>query len=129
LRAEVQAEPAVVALSAVDPANPYGVTMPWPESPARMARMAGAFVVLDGGTLRLYLERGGRSLTTFGEVTAEHVRALAAAATRAGRLEIVSVDGGPVHGSPVAQALRDSGFGASPRGLVHWGERRALVGA
>jgi ATP-dependent Lhr-like helicase len=129
LRAEVQAEPAVVALSAVDPANPYGVTIPWPESPARMARMAGAFVVVDGGTLRLYLERGGRSLTTFAEVTAEHVRALAAAATRAGRLEIVSVDGGPVHGSPVAQALRDSGFGASPRGLVHWGERRALVGA
>ena len=129
LRAEAQADAAIVALSAVDPANPYGVTMAWPESPARMARTAGAFVVLDGGMLRLYLERGGRSLTTFGEVTPDHVRALAAAATRAGKLEIVSVDGGPVHGSPVAQALRDSGFGASPRGLVHWGERRALVGA
>jgi ATP-dependent Lhr-like helicase len=129
LRAEAQGESTVVALSAVDPANPYGVTMPWPESPARMARAAGAFVVLDGGRLGLFLERGGRSLTTFGEVTAAQVQALAQAATRAGRLEIVSVDGGPVHGSAVAQALRDSGFGASPRGLVHWGERRALVGA
>jgi ATP-dependent Lhr-like helicase len=79
--------------------------------------------------LRLHLERGGRTLTTFGEVRPAHVQALAAVATRAGRLEIVSVDGGPVHGSAVAAALRDSGFGPSPRGLVHWGERRALVGA
>jgi len=129
LRAEAAGDPGVVALSAVDPANPYGVTMPWPESPVRMARAAGAYVVLDGGVLRLYLERGGRSLATFGEVTAAHMQALAGAATRAGRLEIVSVDGGPVHGSSVAQAMRDSGFGTSPRGLVHWGERRALVGA
>jgi hypothetical protein len=29
----------------------------------------------------------------------------------------------------VETALRDSGFAPSPRGLVHWGERRALVGA
>ncbi|HXA28909.1 MAG TPA: DEAD/DEAH box helicase [Candidatus Angelobacter sp.] len=129
LRAEAQGDPRVIALSAVDPANPYGITVPWPESPLRMARAAGAFVVLDGGVLRLWLERGGRSLATFGEVTAEHVHALAQAATRAGRLEVVSVDGGPVHGSAVAQAMRDSGFGPSPRGLVHWGERRALVGA
>jgi ATP-dependent helicase Lhr and Lhr-like helicase len=118
-----------VALSAVDPANPYGATVPWPESAARMARAAGAYVVLDGGELRLYLERGGRSLHTHGEVSAAHLRALAEMATRAGRLEIVSVDGGPVHGSAVEPALRESGFGASPRGLVHWGERRTLVRA
>jgi ATP-dependent Lhr-like helicase len=129
LRGEKDSDGQIVALSAVDPANPYGSTIAWPESPARMARAAGAFVVLDGGTLRLHLERGGRSLTTFGPVTAAHMAALAAVATRAGRLEIVTVDGGPVHGSEVAQALRESGFGPSPRGLVHWGERRALVGA
>ncbi|HEV7678717.1 MAG TPA: DEAD/DEAH box helicase [Candidatus Dormibacteraeota bacterium] len=129
LRGEKDSPGTIVALSAVDPANPYGVGVPWPESAARLARAAGAFAVLDGGVLRLYLERGGRSLVTFGEVTAAHVQALAAAATRAGRLEIVSVDGGPVHGHAVAAALRDGGFGASPRGLVHWGERRALVGA
>jgi hypothetical protein len=57
------------------------------------------------------------------------VRALAGLATRGGRLEITTVDGGPVRGSAVEQALRESGFGASPRGLVHWGERRALAGA
>ena len=129
LRAERESDPGIVALSAVDPANPYGVTVPWPDSPARMARAAGAYVVLDGGVLRLYLERGGRSLHTSGEVTAEHTRALAATATRGGRLEIVSVDGGPVHGSGAEPALRDSGFGASPRGLVHWGERPMLVRA
>jgi ATP-dependent helicase Lhr and Lhr-like helicase len=127
LRAERESDTGIVALGAVDPANPYGVTVPWPESPARMARAAGAYVVLDGGILRLYLERGGRSLHVTGEVTAEHTRALAAVATRAGRLEITGVDGGPVHGSAAEQALRESGFGASPRGLVHWGERPALA--
>jgi len=129
LRAEAQSEARVVALSAVDPANPYGVTLPWPGSTLRTARTAGAFVVLDAGVLRLYLERGGRSLATFGDVAPQHLRALAEAATRAGRLEIVSVDGGPVHASAVAQVMRESGFGPTPRGLVHWGERRALVGA
>jgi ATP-dependent helicase Lhr and Lhr-like helicase len=129
LRGEREAAAGIVALSAVDPANPYGVTVPWPESTGRTARAASAFAVLDGGVLRLYLERGGRSLHTMGEVTAEHARALAAVATRAGRLEITSVDGGPVQGSAAAAALRESGFGASPRGLVHWGERPALVRA
>jgi len=127
LRGEREAQTGIVALSAVDPANPYGVTVPWPDSAGRTARAAGAYVVLDGGLLRLYLERGGRSLHTMGEVTADHARALAAVATRGGRLEIVSVDGGPVHGSKAESALRESGFGASPRGLVHWGERGVLV--
>ncbi|HZT96920.1 MAG TPA: DEAD/DEAH box helicase, partial [Chloroflexota bacterium] len=49
-------------LAATDPANPYGVTVSWPEMRGRPARIAGAYVVLDGGELRLYVERGGRSL-------------------------------------------------------------------
>src|SRR5207245_4372878 len=99
LRGERHSEAGVVALSAVDPANPYGATLPWPESAARLARAAGAYVVLDGGVLRLYLERGGRSLHTFGDVIADHTAALVAVATRAGRMEITTVDGAPVHGS------------------------------
>jgi len=126
LRSEAQGDAGIVALSAVDPANPYGVSIAWPDSPLRTARAAGAFVVLDGGVLRLYLERGGRSLATFGEVTAAHLQALAQAATRAGRLEIVSVDAAPVHGNAIVQAMREGGFGPSPRGLVHWGERRGI---
>ena len=90
---------AVIALAAVDPANPYGVTIAWPqraERSARLARAAGACVVLDGGELRLYLERGGRSLLPFGEVLPEHAAALGTVAARGGKLEIHSADGVPV---------------------------------
>jgi ATP-dependent Lhr-like helicase len=77
-------------------------------------------VVLDGGELRLYLERGGRSLLTRGDVGVEHVRALLAAAMRTGRVEIQRVDGAPVRQSRLAPALLEAGFGQSPRGLVVW---------
>ncbi|HYW25449.1 MAG TPA: DEAD/DEAH box helicase, partial [Terriglobales bacterium] len=123
LRAARDADGTVVALAATDPANPYGAALPWPAGEAeagRMARAAGAFVVLDGGEVRLYLERGGRSLLTRGAVDVEHVRALAAAAIRTGRVEVQRVDGAPVRQSPLAPALIEAGFGQSPRGLVLW---------
>src|SRR5207245_2362259 len=55
LRAGRDPDARVLAISAADPANPYGVTIPWPESGGRLSRVAGAFVVLDSGELRLYL--------------------------------------------------------------------------
>ena len=121
LRAARDTERSMVALAATDPANPYGTALPWPPGEGdagRPARAAGAFVVLDGGELRLYLERGGRSLLTRGEVGVEHVRALAAAAVRTGRVEVQRVDGTPVRQSRLASALLHAGFGHSPRGRV-----------
>jgi ATP-dependent Lhr-like helicase len=85
-----------------------------------MARAAGALVVLDSGDLRLYLERGGRSLVTRGEVTTDHLRALVAAATNAGKVELQRVDGAPARQSPLASRLAEAGFGPTPRGLVVW---------
>jgi len=133
IRSERDGEPdrsrrSVLALASADPANAYGVTVPWPAGAGRPGRAAGAYVVLDGGELRMFLERGGRSLLTFDEVGTEHVAALAAMAMRGGRLEIRTVDGEPVRGSRVENALREAGFGASPRGLVMWAGRRAAIG-
>src|SRR3982074_3926961 len=82
LRASREEDAKVVALAATDPASPYGTTIPWPEHESRMARAAGAYVVLDGGGLRLYLERGGRSLLTLGDVQPAHLQALATVAAR-----------------------------------------------
>jgi ATP-dependent helicase Lhr and Lhr-like helicase len=110
----------VLAMAATDPANPYGAVIAWPDGDGRMARAAGAFVVIDSGELRLYLERGGRSLLTRGEVQPEHLRALVAAATRAGKVEIQRVDGTPTRQSGLAPVLAAAGFGASPRGMVAW---------
>lgn len=127
LRAAREESGRIVALAATDPANPYGITMAWPAGESRMARAAGAYVVLDGGELRLYLERGGRSLLTSGTVEAAHLHALAAAAARFAKLEIQSVDGNPARGSAVERLLKAAGFGATPKGLALWPERRPAV--
>ncbi|WP_111719506.1 DEAD/DEAH box helicase [Homoserinimonas sp. OAct 916] len=58
--------PAVVALAATDPANPYGAALPWPAGTGhRPGRKAGALVVLVDGALVLYVERGGKSVLAF----------------------------------------------------------------
>jgi ATP-dependent Lhr-like helicase len=88
-----------------------------------MARAAGAFCVLDGGELVLYLERGGRSLTTRGEVRIGHLRALLEVAVRAGKLELQRVDGLPVAESKYQSLLREAGFASSHRGLVVYPRR------
>jgi ATP-dependent Lhr-like helicase len=127
LRASRDEDAEVVALAATDPASPYGTTIPWPEHESRMARAAGAYVVLDGGELRLYLERGGRSLLTAGDVQPAHLRALAAIAARVDKLEIQSIDGAPIKASPLEGMLREAGFGTTPKGVVLWPERRPVL--
>jgi len=123
LRSLREPEPGVVALAACDPANAYGAILPWPRSDGRMARAAGAYCVLDAGELVLYLERGGRSLLTNGEIRAEHVRALMGVATSAGRVEIQRVDGAGVMESAISAVLREAGFASTHRGLVAYGGR------
>jgi ATP-dependent Lhr-like helicase len=60
------APPPAVVLSAVDPASPYGGTLPWPTSAAgRLQRAAGCHVVLVGGALAAYASREARELTLF----------------------------------------------------------------
>jgi ATP-dependent helicase Lhr and Lhr-like helicase len=127
LRGARDEESKVVALAATDPASPYGTTIPWPKHQSRMARAAGAYVVLDGGDLRLYLERGGRSLLTVGDVQAAHLQALAGVAVRVDKLEIQNIDGAPIKGSSLEGMLREAGFGTTPKGVVLWPERRPVL--
>jgi ATP-dependent Lhr-like helicase len=113
----------VIALAATDPANPYGTVLDWPQSDGKMSRAAGAYCVLDDGRLVLYLERGGRSLLTSGEVKLAHLQPLIAMATSAGRVELQKVDGIPVMESPLKAMLREAGFSATHRSLVAYGNR------
>ncbi|MDZ5443142.1 ATP-dependent helicase [Micromonospora sp. 4G57] len=123
-----------LVLAATDPANPYGAALPWPErvvdsgdgaAPAtghRAGRKAGALVVLVGGDLVLYVERGGRTILSFTDDTdtlAVAGKALADA-VHSGALGAMSVeraDGEAVHSSPLRDALTAAGFRATPRGL------------
>jgi ATP-dependent Lhr-like helicase len=111
-------------LAAVDPANPYGAALEWPERQGshRPGRKAGALVVLVDGRLAIYVEKGGRSLLSYSddpEVVRPAVDALALAAGDGalGRLTVERADGEAVEHTPFAQALIDAGFRPTSRGL------------
>ena len=113
----------IVALAATDPANAFGTILAWPQSDARMSRAAGAYCVIDDGRLVLYLEKGGRSLLTNGDVQPAHLQALVAAATSGGRVELQKVDGVSAMESPLRASLREAGFSATHRSLVAYASR------
>ncbi|GIF75785.1 DEAD/DEAH box helicase [Asanoa siamensis] len=124
-----------LVLAATDPANPFGAALPWPDraidsgegqpgaTPGhRAGRKAGALVVLVGGELILYVERGGRTLLSFtddAEALASAAKALADAVHTGalGALSVERADGEGVYASPLRDALTSAGFRATPRGL------------
>ncbi|MCU1415433.1 MAG: box helicase [Microbacteriaceae bacterium] len=121
--------PFALTLAATDPANPYGAALPWPAPPTdgdekkkhRPGRKAGALVVLVDGNLALFVERGGKTVLSFGLATRELAAAahsLAAAVRRThGKLKVELADGAFVVGSPVGDALAEAGFDVTPQGL------------
>ncbi|HYI60375.1 MAG TPA: DEAD/DEAH box helicase [Acidimicrobiales bacterium] len=113
---------APLVLAATDPAQPYGAALPWPESPGRPARAAGAHVVLAEGRPLAYLERGGRSVSLFPDAAGDTrwIDALVGLVRGGHRrsVEITKVDGAPVREAPAAEQLRAAGFTDSYRGLA-----------
>jgi ATP-dependent Lhr-like helicase len=122
--------PVVVAVPAIDPANPWGSLLPWPETgapqPARPRRVAGAWLLLHAGRPLLYLGPGGRQLLTFPETLRDPALQQAALRAlhdlpRAGRrrsLVIEKIDGVAVDKSPYHEALLQTGFVSDYRGLA-----------
>jgi ATP-dependent Lhr-like helicase len=129
LRSQRGATDTTVVLSAVDPANPYGAVLAWPKLAGRAARAVGSFVVLHSGELRLYIERGGRSMLTCGDVGDEDIDALTTVAARIGRLDLQTIDGDPAAAHHLAPRLRAGGFVPSTRGLVVYPHRPGRVHA
>ncbi len=122
---EASRDASVVALAAADPAQPYGAALPWPhrteQTAGRPSRTAGAYVVLSDGKPAAFLERGARTLVTFGpEEEGAWIDALASLVKdgRLRRIELSRIDGEPAAGSPFADALRSAGFVDGYRGLV-----------
>jgi ATP-dependent Lhr-like helicase len=116
-------EPGIArAFAATDPAQPFGMALPWPEVPGRPARTAGAYVILQGGELAAFLERGARSLLTFPAAERDDawVDALVSLAkeARVRRIELQRIDGVPFSESRWAARLGEAGFAEGYRGLV-----------
>ncbi|MEM6294795.1 MAG: DEAD/DEAH box helicase [Myxococcota bacterium] len=119
----------VVVLSAIDPANPYGWMLPWPyrnaDKKTGPRRVPGASVVLVGGVVALFVDKGGKKMTSFPaaddpQVALQAARALAVVAKRQrGKLlRIETIDGEPARTSPMADCLREAAFTSDPRGLM-----------
>jgi ATP-dependent Lhr-like helicase len=132
----------VLVLATADPANAYGAALEWPPSdwsgesgsPHRPSRAAGCHVVLAGGRLVLYVERGGRSMLTFSgadqpasgrepdKVLVAACRALAdgVRAGTVGPVTITRVNGRPAmepgSSGGATTALLEAGFALTPTG-------------
>ena len=115
-----------LVLAATDPAQPYGAALSWPklEGGRKPSRTAGAYVVTCDGDPRLFVERGGRGLLRLRPLDPGELAAALEALTEAAaegivpRLGIERVDGEPVIGSEVEEALVEAGFSRQPRRLV-----------
>ncbi len=115
-------------LSAVDPANPYGASLPWPKPAAnegrRPARAPGAYLLMRDGSPAIYVERGGRGILRLIEMSDEELTGAVGAladAVKAGRLPKLAIerlDGDPVIGSGQEDVLLEAGFSRGPRKLT-----------
>ncbi len=116
-------EPELLVLSAVDPAQPYGAALSWPETTGRPSRSAGAQVVLLDGVPMVLLERSGRSLVTFPAGRDDHrwVGALTelVRSRRVTTIEIRKIDGEPPAEHPtIRDALLEGGFAPGYKGPI-----------
>ena len=122
-----------LVLAATDPANAYGAALPWPaphrsgtgtDPTHRPRRAPGALVVLVGGRLAGYLERGAKSLLTFPSEPGDLSPAVAALAatlrsTTMAPITIARVNGHHVFDQPdVRVALETVGFVMTPQGMT-----------
>jgi ATP-dependent Lhr-like helicase len=120
-----ESDPSLLVIAATDPANPYGGVLPWPElAETRLARDAGAYVLLWGGDLIGYLDKGRRGLTLLSPSVEQFSlvsQAMADVAGKYRRLTLVTINGEPASASPLASPLSEWGFATAPRGLTYRG--------
>jgi ATP-dependent Lhr-like helicase len=132
LRARRERDPddvQAVVLAAADPANPYGAALGWPKAEdARLARTAGAHLVLVDGTVAAFVSRGGRSVVPLlpgDEPVRSRVAAAAAQALRRwcettgpSALGWAVGEGPALASSPLGPHLVDAGFVRSGPGFA-----------
>jgi len=118
LRGEGDRAGDTLVLAATDPANAYGLSLPWPVTGAR--RVAGAYVVLVDGRASLYVERGAKGLVALRPLDGTWEEAAVAALGQlvvSGRVRRLAVER---YDDALEPVLRAAGFVPSPRGLVRY---------
>ncbi len=117
LRQERASEP--VLLAATDPANPLGVSVPWPEvAGGRPLRKSGALVLLAADGPHFYLDAAARSLLVWPAATANSALVLVdALRERRPRLGIRRINGEEAFDAQMRDVLVDAGLRLTPSGL------------
>ena len=131
----------IVTLAAVDPANPYGTLLDWPEAArpdqAKPRRIAGAWVLLARGRPVLYVAPRGRRILSFPATIRAEDGALEAALAalrrlpksgRRGLLVIEKIDGVAAAESTLLPEFRAAGYQLDYRGLIDLQPVDALAG-
>ena len=119
----------MAVVAAMDPANPYGASLPAPEG---FSRIPGAYLVLEGGRPVMRVESGGKRLVPLNGLAGERLAAAvstlpqllrAPAPYRGRRLEVLQYGEDAAGRSDAAVALRSIGFEPSGESLVLWPSR------
>jgi ATP-dependent Lhr-like helicase len=122
-------ESPTMVLAATDPANPYGVALPWPKTPedgTRPQRSARARVILWRGRLVGFLSGTNQQVTTYlpdaeaerSAAVAALVQALCQLADKSTPVFLASIDGKTPGESTLAASLRNAGFVSTSRGYL-----------
>jgi ATP-dependent Lhr-like helicase len=135
-------ETVAVTISATDPANPYGVLIPWPmtlEGDSRGAtRTAGARVVIVNGRAAAWISRGDRQLivclpddeperSRIGKALGKELVAIAHRAPEGRRGWLIEdINGRKAIEEPASQFLIEAGFAPTAMGLQLRVPRRPL---
>ncbi len=116
LRQPVRHDP--VLLAATDPANPLGVTVPWPATPAgRPVRKAGSLVLLGGDGPLFYLDGAGRSLLAWTDDVGAAGIFVDGLRARRRKVTLRKVNGEDVFASTYSKVLVQAGLRLTPSGL------------
>ncbi|MBY0496092.1 MAG: DEAD/DEAH box helicase [Cyanobacteria bacterium] len=126
-------EVVAVTVSATDPANPFGVLIPWPMTTGTdsrgATRTAGARVIIVNGRAAAWIGRGDRQLVVcvpddepersrIGRAMARELKAIAERAPEGRRGWLIEeINGKPAIEHPAGQFLLESGFTSTAMGL------------
>ncbi len=115
-------EDSVLLLAATDTAQPFGASLPWPESDGRPARATGAHVVIVNGEAAIYIDRGAKTIVSFAQARENALWVDAVKDLARKRLvrsiEIAKIDGAPASESPLAETLIEHGFVKAYKGIT-----------
>jgi ATP-dependent Lhr-like helicase len=114
-----------VVLAATDPANPFGIALPWPEVVGevggRPARTAGSYVVLLDGVASLYVERRVKGLVALrpfdGTWEPEAIAAIEDQLMTPGRYTRVTIEKSDVE---LHRYLKEAEFTPTPKGWARY---------